>query len=40
MKIKKLFIDKHLAKTIYLSVAKREFISESRFVIGEGVLGL
>ena len=29
-----------LAKTIDLSVAKREFLSESRFVIGERVLGL
>ena len=39
MKIKKLVIQRCLAKTIDLSVAKREFMSESWFIIGERVVG-
>ncbi len=40
MKLRKLFIKKNLALSIYRSVAKKRVFSESRFVVGERVLGL
>lgn len=40
MKLRKLLIKKKLALSLYISVAKKRVLSESRFVIGERVLGL
>ena len=40
MKLRKLFITKNLALSYYMGVAKKRVLSESRFVIGERVLGL
>ena len=40
MKLRKLKMKKILALPIYRSVAKKRVCSESRFIIGERVLGL
>jgi hypothetical protein len=40
MKLRKLLIKKTLALSIYRSVAKKRVYSESRFIVGERVLGL
>ena len=40
MKLRKLLIEKTLALSIHRSVAKKRVYAESRFMIGERVLGL
>ena len=40
MKLRKLNIEKALALSYYIGVAKKRVYSESRFIIGERVLGL
>jgi hypothetical protein len=40
MKLRKLLIKKKLALSLYRSVAKKRVYSESRFIVGERVLGL